>query len=109
GELYLGGIGVSRGYLGRPLETAERFLPDPFSPQPGARLYRTGDLARRRPDGSLLFLGRADLQIKLRGFRIEPAEIEAALLAAPGVRAAIVVKREERLVAYVVRALQPAR
>jgi amino acid adenylation domain-containing protein/thioester reductase-like protein len=108
GELYLGGIGVSRGYLGRPQETAERFIDDPFSREPGSRLYRTGDLVRRRADGVLLFLGRADRQIKLRGFRIEPAEIEAALLSRPAVRAAIVVKREERLVAYVVSDEQDA-
>jgi amino acid adenylation domain-containing protein/thioester reductase-like protein len=98
GELYLGGVGVAREYLGRPEQTAERFLTNPFA---AGRMYRTGDLARRLRDGSLLFLGRADRQIKLRGFRIEPAEIEAALLAQPGVRAAVVIKRDERLVAYV--------
>ncbi|MEA2490646.1 MAG: hypothetical protein QOH21_2438, partial [Acidobacteriota bacterium] len=102
GELYLGGIGVARGYHGRAAQTAERFLPDPFSTTPGARLYRTGDLARRLADGSLLFLGRSDRQIKLRGFRIEPGEIEAALLAHDDIRGAIVVLREQRLAAYVV-------
>ncbi|HEV7919678.1 MAG TPA: thioester reductase domain-containing protein [Thermoanaerobaculia bacterium] len=93
GELYIGGAGVAR-YHGR-----EEFLPNPFGE---GRLYRTGDLARRLASGDLLFLGRADRQIKLRGFRIEPGEIEAAILAHAGIRAAIVIKREERLVAYVV-------
>src|SRR6185436_2327459 len=98
GELCLGGGGLARGYLGRPELTAEKFVPDPFS---GGRLYRTGDLARRRPDGVLEYLGRLDHQVKVRGFRIEPGEIETALLSHPGVREAVVVARDEALVAYV--------
>ncbi|MGA8810767.1 MAG: amino acid adenylation domain-containing protein, partial [Thermoanaerobaculia bacterium] len=107
GDLYIGGIGVGRGYINDPERTAAAFIPDPFSNRPNARLYRTRDLARRRADGNLDFLGRVDAMIKLRGFRIEPGEIEAALAQHPSVAAAAVIAREhpsrERvLVAYIV-------
>ena len=106
GELYLGGANLSRGYLGDPVLTAQNFVPDPFSLVPGARLYRTGDLARRRPDGQIEFLGRVDQQVKIRGHRIEPAEIEAALLQHRAVREVVVAVREviegeRRLAAYI--------
>ncbi|HSK79392.1 MAG TPA: amino acid adenylation domain-containing protein, partial [Thermoanaerobaculia bacterium] len=102
GELWIGGAGLSRGYLGRPDLTAERFLPDPFAAEPGGRLYRTGDLARHLPGGRMEVLGRIDHQVKIRGFRIELGEIEAVLATLPGVREAVVVAREGRLVAYVI-------
>jgi len=112
GELWIGGAGLARGYLDRPDLTAEKFIPDPWGREPGARLYRTGDLVRRRglgiqgSLGSLELIGRIDHQVKLRGFRIEPGEIEAALSRHPAVAQAAVVVREDggerRLVAYVV-------
>ena len=106
GELYVGGVGIARGYLNRPDLTAERFVPDPFSGQPGRRLYRTGDTARYRPDGQLEFIGRSDDQLKIRGFRIELGEIEAALHQHRAVRECAVVAvanqaAEKQLVAYV--------
>ncbi len=104
GELYIGGEGLARGYLGRPARTAGSFVPDPFSDHPGGRLYRTGDRVRRRPDSSLEFLGRIDYQLKLHGHRVEPGEIENALEAHAAVRQAVVIVPEggahRRLVAY---------
>jgi amino acid adenylation domain-containing protein len=108
GELFLGGIGLARGYAGRAGFTAERFLPDPHAGVPGARMYRTGDLARYGADGTIELLGRIDHQVKIRGFRIEPGEIESALRRHPSVERAVVVSRadggESRLVAYLVPA-----
>ncbi|HEY7768547.1 amino acid adenylation domain-containing protein [Longimicrobium sp.] len=106
GEVCIGGVQVTRGYLARPALTAERFVPDPFSAQPGARLYRSGDRMRWRGDGTLEFVGRIDHQVKIRGFRIELGEIEGALRRSEGVADCVVVAREDvpgekRLVAYV--------
>jgi amino acid adenylation domain-containing protein len=107
GELFIGGACVAKGYVGQAAATAERFVPDPFSAAPDARMYATGDQVRRLPDGSIEFLGRADDQLKIRGFRVEPAEIEAALRRIDTVQDAVVIARDEaqgdrRLVAYVV-------
>src|SRR4029450_7952084 len=86
GEVCIGGDGPARGYRNRPELTAERFVANPYADQPDSRLYRTGDLARYLPSGDLEFLGRIDRQLKVRGFRIEPGEIEAALAQYPGIR-----------------------
>ena len=107
GELYIGGISLARGYLGRPGLTAQRFTADPDPGLPGQRLYRTGDLVRLRPDGNFSFISRADTQLKIRGFRVEPIEIESALSRHPGVAESVVAPYEpapgdRRLVAYVV-------
>ena len=96
GELYIGGAGLARGYLNRPDLTAERFIPNPFSDEPGARLYKTGDLACYLPDGNIEFLGRLDSQVKIRGFRIETGEIESTLGRHSAVRNAVVLAREDR-------------
>ncbi len=105
GDLYIGGEGLARGYLNQPAATGEKFIPDPFSQVPGARLYQTGDRARFLPSGNIEFLGRIDHQVKVRGFRIEPAEVEAAIEQYPGARKSVVVASDvsgdKRLVAYV--------
>jgi amino acid adenylation domain-containing protein len=107
GELHIGGVALARGYLNRPQLTAEKFISDPFSTEPGARLYKTGDLARFLPDGNIEHLGRIDRQVKIRGMRIELEEIETVLSSHPGILQAAVVAREDspsvkRLVAYVI-------
>jgi amino acid adenylation domain-containing protein len=107
GELHIGGVGLAQGYLNRPELTAEKFIPNPLSSEPGARLYKTGDLARYLPDGNIEFIGRIDHQLKIRGFRIELEEIEATLSQHPNVRQSVVIVREDvpgdkRLVAYII-------
>src|SRR5262249_1755811 len=107
GEIYVGGVGVGRGYLNRPELTAEKFVPDPFGQVPGARLYKTGDLGHYVADGNVNFLGRVDHQVKIRGFRVELGEIEAVLASHPGVQEAIVLvventRAEKSLIAYVI-------
>jgi amino acid adenylation domain-containing protein len=110
GELYLGGTNLARGYLGRPDLTASRFIPDPFGEEPGSRLYAVGDVGRYRPDGTIEFKGRLDDQAKIRGFRVEPAEVETAINSHPDVSQSVVVvdgatSLDKRLVAYVVPAV----
>lgn len=107
GELFVGGAGLARGYLNRPELTVERFIPNPYSNNPGARLYKTGDVARYLPNRDLEYLGRADQQVQIRGFRVELGEIEVVLAGYPGVNMTVVIAREDvpgdtRLVAYVV-------
>src|SRR5205085_402043 len=107
GELHIGGVGLARGYLKRPELTAEKFIRDPFNPEPAARLYKTGDLARFLPDGNVEYLGRIDHQVKIRGLRIELGEIEATLAQHPATQGCVVMAREDtpgdkRLVGYLV-------
>jgi len=114
GELHIAGVGLAKGYLNRPELTEEKFIPNPFSNEPGSRLYKTGDLARYLPDGNIEFLGRIDNQVKIRGFRIELGEIEALLAKHPNVRSVTAIDREDapgnkRLVAYLVSNLIPER
>jgi aspartate racemase len=106
GEVYIGGSYPARGYHNRPALTAECFIPDPFSQEPGARLYKTGDLARFQPDGTLDFLERADYQIKVRGYRIEPGEVEAVLAQHPMIREAIVMAQEKSRGQYLEQAYE---
>jgi amino acid adenylation domain-containing protein len=111
GELYIGGVGLARGYLNQPELTAQKFIPDPFSPLPGARLYKTGDLGRFVWDGRIEFLGRLDSQVKVRGYRIELGEIETVLARHPGVRTCAVCVREDqpgdkRVVAFIVQSAE---
>ena len=111
GELYIGGVALARGYINRPDVTAEKFIPDPFSTEPGARLYKTGDQSRYLPDGNIEYLGRMDHQVKIRGFRVELGEVEAVLGQHPAVRESVVMAREDtpgnrRLVAYVIADVQ---
>src|SRR5258708_17763064 len=94
GELFIGGECVSRGYLGQPEKTAQQFIPDPFGDEPGARLYMTGDMVRYEPDGNLIFLGRRDDQLKIRGYRVEPAAIEAALAEHEALREGLALTRD---------------
>jgi amino acid adenylation domain-containing protein len=105
GEIWIGGAGVATGYVGRPELTASRFVPDPFDPSPRARMYRTGDMGRWLPDGALVFLGRTDAQVKVHGYRIELAEVEAVLESLPGIREAAVDARgddaDRRLIGWV--------
>jgi len=112
GELHLGGEGLARGYLNKPELTAERFVRNPFSNQPGARLYKTGDLARYLPDGRIAYIGRVDQQVKIRGYRIELGEIETTLNRHPAVKDSVVVVHEDptagkRLITWLVYAQQP--
>ena len=112
GELHIGGAGLARGYINRPELTQERFIPNPFSDEPGSRLYKTGDLARLLPDGNIEYLGRMDNQVKIRGFRIELGEIEAVLVQHPPIReTAVIIDQDttanKRLVAYFVSDINP--
>jgi amino acid adenylation domain-containing protein len=113
GELYIGGVGLARGYHRRPLLTAQQFIPHPFSQTPSRRLYKSGDLARYRPDGAVEYIGRSDHQVKIRGFRIEPGEIEAALREFPNVKDLLVQTQQDTrgdvmLVAYIAYDHEPA-
>jgi acyl carrier protein len=107
GDLYIAGTGLARGYCNRPALTADRFIPNPFSPKPGDRLYATGDLARFLEDGNIEYLGRTDDQVKIRGNRVEPGEIDSLLRRLPGIRELVVTARQDegrdkQLIAYIV-------